>query len=38
MLAWERFVAPRRALRIAVIVTYHLAQIALSVAVALWAL
>jgi uncharacterized membrane protein YhhN len=38
MLAWDRFVAPRRALRIAVIVTYHLAQIALSVAVALWAL
>lgn len=35
MLAWERFVQPSRTLRVAVIVTYHLAQMSLAALMAL---
>jgi len=34
MLAWDRFVRPSRALRIAVIVTYHVAQMCLAASIA----
>ncbi len=38
MLAWDRFVHRSKALRLAVIVTYHLAQLALALAVGIHAL
>ncbi len=36
MLAWDRFVAPSSRLRLLVIVTYHLGQVALAASIALW--
>ena len=36
MLAWNRFVAPSFWLRMLVIVTYHLGQVALVTSIALW--
>jgi len=36
MLAWDRFVTPSSWLRLLVIVTYHLGQVALAASIALW--
>lgn len=36
LLAWERFVRPSRVVRVMVMVTYHLAQLALAASLALW--
>jgi len=36
MLAWDRFVTPSSLLRLLVIITYHLGQVALAASIALW--